>query len=126
MGGGCHHRDNQEEGTEGGDAGGGVAPVVVAETHLDVVPVDVELFVALVRDLLAPGVLDQRTLAHRCSPNTNELVGEKCPLLRAISILTTQGQTEVLSRASRFNGTVPANVCLAQGLAICLYPQGLV
>ena len=61
MGCGCQ-RGHNEESIDGGDAGGAVAPVVVAETHLDVVPVDVVLFVALVRDLLAPRILDERTL----------------------------------------------------------------
>ena len=61
SGGGRHRRDDQEkQSVDGRDAGGGVAAVVVAEAHLDVVPADAVLFVALVRDLLATGVLHGR------------------------------------------------------------------
>ena len=42
---------------KGCDSRGGVASVVVAEADLDVVPLDVQLLVAPVRDLLAAGVL---------------------------------------------------------------------
>ena len=79
MGGGRRHRrdDQEKQSICGRDAGGGVAAVVVAEAHLDVVPADAVLFVALVRDLFATGVLedDQRSGHSLAGKNTNEPVG---------------------------------------------------
>ena len=60
----CDGGDHKEKKSfDGSGAGGAVAPVVVAEARLDVVPVDVKLFVAPLRYLLAPGVLGQRTVS---------------------------------------------------------------
>ena len=82
----CDGGQNKEKQRfDGGGGGGAVAPVVVAEARLDVVPVDVQLFEAALRYLLAPGVLGQRTVSFAFALGIQmcTLVPKlgKCPLL---------------------------------------------